>query len=158
MKKRKLYLTGWPKRFLLMLVIVAICCPNLGWGQAGQRVPIELKVKLNDGKSKVGHIFVEALKKQINRSTRFVLSTSKAARLVLRVDSQGIGDLPYQSVVSIIWTAAVPGKGAPKEILLDYLVMVGVSAAHAGKDAHDILNYTQQKILPRFAVINNEIK
>jgi hypothetical protein len=34
--------------------------------------------------------------------------------------------------------------------------MVGVSAAHAGKDAEDVLNYTQNKVLPRFAVIKNE--
>jgi hypothetical protein len=153
MKTKKLSLTGWSKRFLFMLVIAAICCPSLAWGQADQRVPIELKVKLNDGKIKIGHIFVEELKKQINRSTKFVLSPSEAARLVLRVEAQGIGDLPYQSVVSVIWTATAPGKGAPREIFLDYLVMVGVSAAHAGKDAEDILNYTQQKILSRFAVI-----
>jgi len=156
MKTRKLYLTGWPRHLLLVLVIVGICCPNLASGQAEPQVPIELKVKLDDGTIKIGHIFVEELKKQINRSNKVVFNTSEASRIVLLVNSQGIVELPYQSVVSIIWTAASPGKGPPREIFLDYLVMVGVSAAHAGKDAEDVLNYTQNKVLPRFAVIKNE--
>jgi len=155
MKTRKFYLKGWPKRWLLMLVFVAICCPSLVWGQAEQRVPLELKVKLNDGKIKIGHIFVEELKKQVNRSTKFVLSTAEAPRIIVRVNSQGINELPYQSVISIIWTATAPGKGTSREVFLDYILMVGVSAAHAGKDAEDILNYTQQKILPRFAVLKS---
>lgn len=156
METRRL-LAGWPKPLLLMLVIVAICCPNAVWGQAEQRVPIELKVKLDDSKTKIGHVFVEELEKQINRSTKFFLSTSDATRIVIRVDSQGINELPYQSVVSIIWTARARGTGDPREDFLDYIVMAGVSAAHASKDAEDILDYTQQKILPRFAVIKNEI-
>ena len=55
-------LAGWPKALLLMLAIVVICCPNLVWGQAEQRVPIELKVKLDDSKTQIGHVFVEGLK------------------------------------------------------------------------------------------------
>jgi hypothetical protein len=34
--------------------------------------------------------------------------------------------------------------------------MVRVSAAHAGKDADDILDYTQKEILPRFTVMDEE--
>jgi hypothetical protein len=39
---------------------------------------------------------------------------------------------------------------------VDNLVMVGVSAAHAGKDAADILEDTQRKILPQFITIRGE--
>jgi hypothetical protein len=39
---------------------------------------------------------------------------------------------------------------------VDNLVMVGVSAAHSGKDAEDILEDTQRNILPRFTAISGE--
>jgi hypothetical protein len=156
MKKRGLSRTGWPRRLLLLLVIVGLWQPNLGWGQIGQRVPLELKVELADGNIKIGALFIEALKKQLNHADQFVLSTPEMPRLILRVQAEKIVDLPYQSVISVIWTVATPGPGAPREIFLDYLVMVGVSAAHAGKDAEDILHYTQERILRKFTAIRGE--
>jgi len=46
--------TGWAKRLVLGLMIAALCCPTLSWGQSGQRIPLELKAKLADGKIKIG--------------------------------------------------------------------------------------------------------
>lgn len=156
MEKSRRHRASWPRRLFLMLIIVGICWPNLGWGQGDQRVPLELKVKIKD--REIGRIFVDSLKNWINRSNIFVLSTSKAPRIVLHINSQGILELPYQSVIAVIWTVTAPGKEAPKEIFQDYIVMIGVSAAHAGKDAEDILNYTQEKILPPFTAIKGEKK
>jgi hypothetical protein len=36
-------------------------------------------------------------------------------------------------------------------------VMVGVSAAHSGRDAQDILEDTQRNILPRFTALRDEV-
>jgi len=151
MGKSRRHRTSWPRRMFLVLIIVGICWPNLVWGQADQRVPLELKVKIKD--KEIGRTFVDSLKKSINRSNIFVLSTSKTPRICLHINSQDILELPYQSVIAVIWTVTAPGQKSPKEFFQDYIVMVGVSAAHAGKDAEDILNYTQEKILPPFSTI-----
>ena len=91
MKPSKREFPAWPRRLLLGLVVAGICCPTLIWGQADQRIPLELKVKLADGKIKIGQTFVESLKNRIKRSDTFRLSSSDIPRLVLRISSE---DLP----------------------------------------------------------------
>jgi len=115
-----------------------------------------LKVKLADGEIKIGKIFVESLKSRIKRSDTFRLSSSDIPRLVLRVSSEGLPGDPYMAVIVVTRTVAIPWKGGSREIFVDNLVMVGVSAAHAGRDAADVLEDTQRKILPRFSVISRE--
>jgi hypothetical protein len=156
MKKMSLPRTYRLKWLLLLLVIVGIWQPNLVWGQSVQRVPLELKVELDDGKIKIGTIFVDALRKRINCTDKFVLATSEIPRIILRIHAEKIVDLPYQSAISVIWTVATPGPVAPREIFRDYILMVGVSAAYADKFAEDILNYTQNNILPKFTAIKGE--
>jgi hypothetical protein len=147
-----------PLRLLCFgLMIAPLIYPALLWGQADQRVPVELQTRLADGKISIGQIFVESLKNRINRSDRFRLSSSDVPRLVLHISSEDLpGDI-YMSVITVIRTVAVPGKGGLREIFVDNRVMVGVSAAHAGKDAEDILEDTRSKILPRFTSISGEI-
>ena len=156
MKQSKLEFPVWPRRLLLGLVVAAICCPTLIWGQADQRIPLELKVKLADGKINIGQTFVESLKNRINRSDTFRLSRSDTPRLVLRVSCEDLPGDPYMAVIAVTRTVAIPWKGGFREIFVDNLVMVGVSAAHAGKDAADILEDTQRKILPQFITIRGE--
>ena len=60
------------------------------------------------------------------------------------------------AVIAVTRTVAIPWKGGSREIFVDNLVMVGVSAAHAGRDAADILEDTQRNILPRFTAISDE--
>ena len=156
MKQRKRELLGWPRRLCLLLMVAAMCCPTLVWGQAEPRVPVELKVKLTDGKIKIGKTFVDALTKRLNRSDKFVLSSSDIPRLVLRIYSEDLPGDPYLSVIAVTRTVAIPWKGGSREIFVDNLVMVGVSAAHAGKDAEDILEDTQRNILPQFTAISGE--
>jgi hypothetical protein len=142
MKKMKLgkrEFPGWPRRLLLSLLITGIWCPPLIWAQADQRIPLELKVKLADGKIKIGQTFVESLKNRINRSETFRLSSSDTPRLVLRISSEDLPGDPYMAVIAVTRTVAIPWKGGSREIYVDNLVMVGVSAAHAGRDAQDIL-------------------
>jgi hypothetical protein len=153
MKPQKRKLPGWPRRLGFGLMIAAIFWPTLIWGQADQRVPVELKAKLADGKIGIGKIFVESLKNRINRSDRFRLGSSDIPRLVLRISSEDLPGDPYMSVIVVTRTVALPGKGGPREIFQDNIVMVGVSAAHAGKEAKDILEDTRQKILPKFTAI-----
>ena len=147
---------GWPRRLLLGVMIAALCFPALSWGQASQRIPLELKVKLADGKIKIGQTFVESLKNRINRSPGFRLSNSDIPRLVLRITSEDLPENPYQAIVVVTRTVAIPWKDGSREIFVDNLVMVGVSAAHSGKDAEDILEDTQRNILPRFNAISGE--
>jgi hypothetical protein len=148
--------TGWAKRLVLGLMIAALCCPTLSWGQSGQRIPLELKAKLADGKIKIGQTFVESLKNRINRSDTFRLSNSEIPRLVLRIASEDLPGNAYQAIVVVTRTVAIPWKSGSREIFVDNLVMVGVSAAHSGKDAEDILEDTQRNILPRFTAIRGE--
>jgi hypothetical protein len=154
-KKRKF--PAWPWCLLLGLMIAGICYPPLIWGQTGQRIPLELKVKLADGKIKIGRTFVDSLENRIKRSATFRLSGSDFPRLVLRIASEDLPENPYQAVISVTRTVAVTGKGGPREIFLDNLVMVGVSAAHSGRDAADILDDTQRNIVPRFDAIRGEV-
>jgi hypothetical protein len=156
MKKMSLPRTCRLKGFLLLLVIVGIWQPNLVWGQAAQRVPLELKVELDDGKIKIGATFVDALKKRINCTDKFVLAAAEIPRIILRIDAEKIVDLPYQSAILVIWTVATPGPRAPREIFQDYILMVGVSEAYADKFAEDILNYTQNNILSKFTAIRGK--
>ena len=147
---------GWPRLLVLGLIIAAIWGPALIWGQSGQRIPLELKVKLADGKIKIGQTFVESLKSRINRSDTFRLSRSDTPRLVLRVSCEDLPGDPYMAVIAVTRTVAIPWKGGSREIFVDNLVLVGVSAAHAGKDAADILEDTQRKILPQVITIRGE--
>jgi hypothetical protein len=156
MKPGKRELPAWPRRLLLGLMLAWICCPTLIWGQAGQRIPLELKVKLADGKINIGKTFVESLTSRINRSDTFRLSSSDIPRLVLRISSEDLPENPYQAIVVVTRTVAIPWKGGSREIFVDNLVMVGVSAAHSGKDAADILEDTQRTILPQFTAIHGE--
>jgi hypothetical protein len=154
---RKRKRPGWPRHLLLGLMIPAICWPTLVWGQTDQRIPLELKVKLADGKIKIGHTFVESLKNRINRSDIFRLSSSDIPRLVLRISSEDLPENQYTAVITVTRTVAIPWKGGSREIFVDNLVMVGVSAAHSGRDAQDILEDTQRNILPRFTAIRGEV-
>jgi hypothetical protein len=156
MNQRKRELPGWPRRLWLVLMIAAICCPTLVWGQADRRVPVELKVKLADGKIKIGKTFFDALTNRVNRSDKFVRSSSDIPRLVLRIYAEDLPGDPYLSVIAVTRTVAIPWKGGSREIFVDNLVMVGVSAAHASKDAEDILEDTQRNILPQFTAIKGE--
>jgi hypothetical protein len=156
MRRSKRKYPAWPRRLLIGLMVAAICCPTLIWGQAVQRIPIELKVKLADGKIKIGQTFVESLKSRINRSDNFRLSSTDIPRLVLRISSEDLPEDPYMAVIAVTRTVAVPWKGRSREIFVDNLVMVGVSAAHSGKDAADILEDTQRNILPQFTAICGE--
>ena len=156
MQQQKRKLPGWWRRLCFRLVIAALFCPTLIWGQADQLVPVELKVKLADGKIKIGQTFVESLKNRINRSDRFRLSSSDIPRLLLRIYAEGIPGDPYTAVIAVTRTVATPWKGGSREIFVDNLVMVGVSAAHAGKDAEDILEDTRSNILPQFTAISGE--
>ena len=72
---------GWARRLAVGLMLAAIWCPTLSWGQAKPRVPLELKAKLADGEAKIGGTFVESLKNRINRSDTFRLSSSGIPRL-----------------------------------------------------------------------------
>jgi hypothetical protein len=157
MKPGKRKFPAWPKRVALGLMVAAICCPTLIWGQAGQRIPLELKVKLADGKIKIGQTFVDSLKSRINRSHTFILNSSDTPRLVLRITSEDLPENIYQAIITVTRTVAIPWKGGTREIFVDNLVMVGVSAAHAGRDAQDILEDTQRKILPRFTAISGAV-
>jgi hypothetical protein len=76
---------------------------------------------------------------------------------VLRISSEDLPETPYQAVVTVIRTVAIPWKGGSREIFVDNLEMVGVSAAHAGRDAQDILEDTQRKIVPSFNAIRGEV-
>ncbi len=156
MKKCRRHVHSWPWLLLGILIILALSCPSLVWAQADQRVPVELKLKIDN--NKIGQTFVTELKKWISRSDKFVLNSSETPRLVLHINAQDIAELPYQAVVTVIWTLAAPGKGAPREIFQNYLVMVGMSQAHSGKDAQDILDYTRQNILPAFTALKGEKK
>jgi hypothetical protein len=153
-RKRKLP-DGW-RRLGFGLVITALLGPTLIWGQADQRVPVELKVRLADGKIKIGQIFVESLKNRIKRDALFRLSNPALPRLVFRIDAEGIPEDPYMSVIAVTRTVAIPWKGGVREIFVDNLLMVGVSAAHAGKDAADMLEDTRIKTLPRFTALSGE--
>jgi hypothetical protein len=156
MKSSQRQSAAWPKRLLLWLMVAAICCPALSWGQAKQRIPVELKAKLADGKIKIGQTFVESLRSRINRSPAFRLSGSDTPRLVLRIASEDLPGDPYMAVIVVTRTVTIPWKDGSREIFVDSLVMVGVSAAHSGKDAADILEDTQRNILPRFTAISGE--
>jgi hypothetical protein len=157
MKPSKRMFPGWPRLLVLGLVIAAIWGPALIWGQAGQRIPVELKVTLADGKINIGQTFVESLKNRIKRSDTFRLSNSDIPRLVLRIASEGLPGDPFMAVITVTRTVAIPWKDESREIFVDNLVMVGVSAAHAGRDAADILEDTQRNILPRFTAIRGEV-
>jgi hypothetical protein len=139
------------------LVVAALLCPTLVWGQADQRVPVELKLKLADGKIKIGQTFVESLRNRINRSAGFRLNSSALPRLVFRISSEDLPGEIYLSLITVVRTVAIPWKGGSREIFLDNLVMVGVSAAHAGKDAEDILEDSRRNILPQFIAISGEV-
>jgi hypothetical protein len=149
---------GWPRLLVLGLVIAAIGGPTLSWGQAGQRIPLELKVKLADGKIKIGQTFVDSLKSRIKRSDTFILNSSDTPRLVLRITSEDLPENIYQAIITVTRTVAIPWQGGSREIFVDNLVMVGVSAAHAGRDAQDILEDTQRNIIPRYTAIRGEVK
>ena len=160
MKKMKLgkrKFPAWPKRLVLGLMVAVLWCPTLSWGQADQRIPLELKVKLADGKINIGKTFVESLKNRIKRSHTFRLHNSDIPRLVLRVSSEDLPGDPFMAVIAVTRTVAIPWKGGTREIFVDNLVMVGVSAAHAGRDAADILEDTQRTIVPRFTTILGEV-
>jgi len=75
---------------------------------------------------------------------------------VLRIASEDLPGNPYQAIVVVTRTVAIPWKSGSREIFVDNLVMVGMSAAHSGKDAEDILEDTQRNILPRFTAIRGE--
>jgi hypothetical protein len=145
-----------PRRLRVLFMVAALCGPTLVWGQTGPRVPIELKLKLADGKIGIGKTFVEALKNRIKGSETLVLSDSDIPRLVLRIASEDLPGDPYLAVIAVTRTVALAGKGGPREIFLDDLLMVGVSGAHAGKDAADMVEDTLQKILPKFIAIKSE--
>jgi hypothetical protein len=147
----------WPRPLVLGLVVAAICCPTLVWGKSDQRIPLELQVNLADGKIKIGQTFVESLKSRVKRSHTLRLNSSDTPRLVLRVSSEDLPGDPFMAVIVVTRTVAIPWKGGSREIFVDNLVMVGVSAAHAGRDAADILEDTQRKILPRFTAISGEV-
>ena len=121
---------GWPRPLLLGVMIAAICFPALSWGQAAQRIPLELKVKLADGKIKIGQTFVESLKNRINRSPTFRVSSSDLPRLVFRISSEDLPENPYQAVVVVTRTVAIPWKGGSREIF--YLANFPTAADFAG--------------------------
>jgi hypothetical protein len=147
---------GRPGRRGAGLIIAIILGPVLAWGQGNQRAPVELKTKLADGRVKIGHTFVESLKDRIERSATFRLSRTAIPRLVLHIASEDLPGDPYQAVITVVRTVAVPWKGGTREIFVDNLMMVGVSAAHSGRDAADILEDTRMKILPAFTAIKGE--
>jgi hypothetical protein len=146
---------GWWRR-CCGLAVVALLCPSLLWGQGDQRVPVELQFRLAGGQIKIGQIFVESLRNRLNRAAGFRLSSSALPRLVLRIYAEGIPGDPYMGVITVTRNVAIPWKGGIREIFVDNLVMVGVSAAHAGKDAQDTLEDTQKTIVPKFTAIRGE--
>ena len=156
MNRRKLPFPGWPGHLGLLLMVAVLWCPTLSWGQTDQRTPVELKVTLADGKIKIGKAFVDALRNRISRSETLVLNSSAIPRLVLRISAEGIPGDPYLSVIAVTRTVAIPWKGGLREIFQDNRVMVGVSEAHASKDAADILEDTQRILLPKFTAIKGE--
>ena len=158
MKPSKLTSSAWLGCLLVGLMIAALSWPCLSLGQGSQRIPMELKVKLADGKIKIGQTFVHSLENRIKRSDAFRLSNSDLPRLVLRVSSEDLPENIYQSVIVVTRTVAIPWKGGFREIFVDNRVMVGVSAAHSGRDAQDILEDTQSDIIPRFTAISGEVK
>jgi len=156
MRQKQRKLSHRLRRLCVGLMIAPLFCPALVWGQADQRTPVELQVRLADSKIKIGKTFVESLKNRINRSDRFRLSNSNIPRLVLHIASEDLPGDPYMAVIAVTRTVAIPWKGGSREIFVDNLVMVGVSAAHSGKDAADILEDTQRNILPQFTAISGE--
>ena len=156
MQPRQRKLPGGWRRLCFGLVVATLLGPALIRGQADPRAPVELKFRLADGKSKIGQIFVESLKNRINRAGQFRLSSSALPRLVLRIYAEGIPGDPYMAVISVTRTVAIPWKGGVREIFVDNLLMVGVSAAHAGRDAADVLEDTRMRILPRFTAIKTD--
>jgi hypothetical protein len=72
------------------------------------------------------------------------------------ISSEDLPETPYQAAVTVTRIATIPWKGGSREISEDNLVLVGVSAAHAGRDAQDILVDTQRKIVPSFNAIRGE--
>jgi hypothetical protein len=112
---------------------------------------------LADGKIKIGHTFVESLKNRIKASSTFRLNSSALPRLVLRISSEDLPENIYQAVIVVTRTVAIPWKGGSREIFLDNLVMLGVSAAHSGRDAQDILEDTQRNVIPRFTALRAEM-
>jgi|GEM_PF-5819587 len=157
MKPNKRKFPVRPMRLLLGLVVTALCFPALIWGQTGPRIPLELKVSLADGKVKIGQTFVDSLEKLIKRSDTFRIESADIPRLVLRITSEDLPETPYQAVITVTRTVAIPWKGGSREIFVDNRVMVGVSAAHSGRDAQDILEDTQRKILPQFNAIRRGV-
>ncbi len=139
----------------LGLAFAALCSPALARDQTGLRFPVELKLKLADGKVGIGKIFAASLKSRIQQSGTLVLSDVEIPRLVLRISSEALPGDPYMAVIAVTRTVAVAGKGGPREIFLDDLLLVGVSGAHAGRDAADVLEDTRQKILPKFMALQN---
>ena len=111
MKPHKHQCPARPRRLLLGLVVAAICYPTLIWGQADQRIPLELKVKLADGKIKIGQTFVESLRNRIKRSDTFRLSSANIPRLVPRVSSEDLPGDPFMAVIAVTRTVAIPWKG-----------------------------------------------
>jgi hypothetical protein len=157
MKPSKREFPGWARTPLIGLVIAALCCPTLSWGQDRPRIPLELKVKLADGKIRIGQTFADSLENRIKRSDTLRLNSADIPRLVLRISSEDLPENPYQAVITVTRTVAIPWKGGSREIFVDNLVMVGVSAAHSGRDAQDILEDTQRNILPRFTALRDEV-
>jgi hypothetical protein len=147
---------GGPGRRWVGLMIAIILGPVLAWGQGEPRVPVELRGTLADGKVKIGRTFVESLRDRINRSAAFRLSRRDLPRLVFHIAAEDLPETPYQAVITVVRTVAIPWKGGTREIFVDHLMMVGVSAAHSGRDAADVLADTRIKILPAFTAIKGE--
>jgi hypothetical protein len=154
--RRKFQSPGWPTRLLFLVMLTGMCYRGLSWGRADARVPVELRARLKGGKINLGQTFVEALRNRINRADEFALSSSDIPRLVFRVYAENLPGDPYLAVISVTRTVAVPWKGSLREIFLDNIVMVGVSGAHAGKDAEDILADARQNLIPKFNAIKRQ--
>jgi hypothetical protein len=113
--------------------------------QSDQRTPLDLRDQTQE---EIGAVFSRQLKDLVKNSTRFRLAREDEPNITITVGTEPAGS-EFLCAYAVIWTTTIKTAKGSLPVYLDYWVGV-MSAAHAGKDAEDVLDFTNKTIVKRF--------
>ncbi len=133
------------RRILGVILMMLAFFPAATLAQSDQRIPLDLR---DQSQEEIGAVFSRQLKDLVNNSTRFRLAKGDEPNITIIVGS-GTSGSEFLCAYSVIWTTTIKTAKGSLPVYLDYWVGV-MSAAHAGKDAEDVLDFTNKTIVKRF--------
>jgi hypothetical protein len=128
------------KTAAVVVLLLSIMLLHGVMGHAGPKISVEVLDK-TDSNDRIGKNFIQQINKRLQQAGKFEITGAGAARVIIRVETLRVPELPYTSIFSVTWMArTTAGAGS---IFLDQSLGL-ISEAHLGKDAEDIVALTAE--------------